>query len=70
MRHYTRCVEVNRIDAAPAEGLDEGNPIIVAVIADHVEVGGDQGAKILEERDVHWGHVIEGTDAYGEHMIG
>ena len=43
-------VEVQGIDAAAAERLDECDAVVVFVIANQIEVGRDQRAQVLEER--------------------
>ena len=51
------------MDAAAAERLDEGDPVVVLVVADEVVVGGDQGPEVLEEGDIDRRQVVQGPDA-------
>src|SRR5262245_23180082 len=74
-RERARCVlsrgaEINRVNAAATEGFDKGDAVVVAVVADEVKVGGDEGAQELEECHVNWWQVVDRADAHVEDMAG
>jgi hypothetical protein len=67
---HGKIAHIPGIDTPAAEGLDDGQAVVVAVVRHQVIVRGHQGAQIIPEIEVHRGAIFQGPDAHLEEMIG
>src|SRR5262249_49624838 len=63
-------VEIQRVDATPAESFDERYAIAERVVFDQIAIRRDEAAQVFAERDVDGRNVVERPDANVEHMSG
>jgi hypothetical protein len=62
-------LDVVGYDATLAKGIDEGDAIAAAVIANKIAIGGDDRAQIVAEFDVDGRAIVERPDAHVEDML-